>query len=126
MENTTLRNCLVPFCDGQHFINFKNSKAVITASDFFEICRHFTKNVHDICGFECSSNVPCNNHKKLNVLKHTENYYRNKNINSDIVISKIQIRICDHPYCFKNWCFRIYETKYVGYECSIKYRSNFL
>ena len=51
MENTTLRNCLVPCCNGQHFLKFRNSKALITASDFFKICRHFTKNVHDICDF---------------------------------------------------------------------------
>ena len=51
MENTTLRNCLVPCCNGKHFLKFRNSKALITASDFFKICRHFTKNVHDICDF---------------------------------------------------------------------------
>ena len=126
MENQTLRNCLVPCCNGQHFIKFRNSKEVVTASDFFEICRHFTKNVHDICDIECPNDKFCNNHRKLSVLKYTENWYRNKNINSDIVISKVHIRICDHPYCFKNWCFSIYETKYVGYDCSMKHRSNFL
>ena len=126
MENLTLRNCLVPCSNGQHFTKFRNSKAVITVSDFFEICKHFTKNVHDICDFECPGNLLCDNHKKLNVLKYTENYYRNKKINSDIVISKIQIRICHHQYCFENWCFSIYETRYVGYECCLKYRSDFV
>ena len=108
MGNQTLRNCLVPCCEGQYFMKVRNSKAVITASDFFESCRHFRKNVYYICSIVCPNDELSDNHKKLNVLKFNENYYRNRNLNSDIIISKNEMRICDHQYCFKNWCFNVY------------------
>ena len=107
-------------------LNLEIQKQLLLRQIFLKFVEILQKNVHDICHIECPNDKLCNNHRKLSVLKYTENWYRNKNINSDIFISKVNIRICDHPYCFKNWCFSIYETTYLGYDCCMRYRSNFL
>lgn len=69
MNSFTVRNCNVPCCNGQHFIKFINGKAVIPIWEFFKIVRHWTKNVKNICGPMCPTDISCKPHRLLNVLR---------------------------------------------------------
>lgn len=124
--NYSTRNCDVPCCNGQHFIKFIDGKAMIPSWEFFEIVRHYDKNIEKLCGIVFLSDELCHIHKKLNCLHFFSNYIRDKNINNDIIISKILIRDnCQHPMCLNNWCFEIRETGYVGYKKPISYRARY-
>ena len=125
--NYSTRNCGVLCCNGQHFIKFIDGKAMIPSWEFFEIVRHYDKNIEKLCGIVCLSDKLCHIHKKLNCLHFFSNYIRDRNINNDIIISKILIRDnCQHPMCLNNWCFEIRETEYVGYKKPISYRARYL
>ena len=123
--NYSKRNCEVPFCNGQHFIKFIDGKAMIPSWEFFEIVRHYDKNIAKLCGIVWLSDKLCHIHKKLNCLHFFSNYIRDKNINNDIIISKIRDN-CQHRMCLNNWCFEIRETEYVGYKKPISYRARYL
>ena len=126
-ENYYVINCNVPCCHGQHYIKFINGKAVIPTWDFFEIVRHYEKNIANLCGPVCSSNSLCRLHKKLNCLHFFSEYIRDKNINSNIIVAKILIKNCLHPFRLNGCCFLIYETKYMK-DCSMSmtWRSRYL
>lgn len=112
-SNYLVRNYGVPCCNGQHFIKFINRNAVIPTWKFFQIVRHYEKNIEQLCGIACESEYLCRLHQKLNCLQFFSNNIRHKNIQNDIIISKIMIRDnCRHPYCLNIWCFKIYETEY--------------
>lgn len=123
--NYSTRNCEVPCCNGQHFIKFIDGKAMILSWEFFEIVRHYDKNIAKLCGIVWLSDKLCHIHKKLNCLHFFSNYIRDKNINNDIIISKIRDN-CQHRMCLNNWCFEIRETEYVGYKKPISYRARYL
>lgn len=42
-QNFTLRNCGVPCCNGQHFIKFRDGKAIIPIWELFQIEKHWKK-----------------------------------------------------------------------------------
>lgn len=42
-QNFTLRNCGVPSCNGQHFIKFRDGKAIIPIWELFQIEKHWKK-----------------------------------------------------------------------------------
>lgn len=85
-----------------------------------------TKISKNYSGIVFLSDELCHIHKKLNCLHFFSNYIRDKNINNDIIISKILIRDnCQHPMCLNNWCFKIRETGYVGYKKPISYRARY-
>ena len=67
-SNFCMRNCGVPCCDGQHFIKFINGKAVIPMWEFFQIVRHYEKNIQNLCGIVCSNDRLCHLHTKLDCL----------------------------------------------------------
>ena len=62
--------------------------------------------------------------QKLRTLKFFVDCIREKNLYRNIVVSKIHVKECDHPFCF-GWCFKIYETKYLK-NPDLKKRSFFL
>ena len=118
-ENFCVKNCNVPCCHGQHYIKFNNGRGKIPTWEFFEIVRHLEKNIIELCGPVCSKNNLCLLHKKLNCLKFFSEYIRDRNINRNDIVSKILIKEnCKHPMCINNWCFEIYETKYLK-DCSL-------
>ena len=128
-SNFCVKNCGVPCCDGQHFIKFINSKAVIPTWEFFQIVRHYEQNIKNLCGIVCSSDRQCHLHRKLNCLHLFSNNIKQKIINNDIKIIIIKILIkenCEHPFCLNSWCFEIYETEYVGYDKPLSWRSKYL
>ena len=121
-----VRNCGVPCCDGQRFIKFIDGKAVIPTWGFFQIVRHYQKNIQNLCGIACSDDRLCHLHRKLNYFQFFSNSIRQKNINNNIILKKLMIRDnCKHPYCLNSWCFEIYETAYVGYDKPLPWRSKF-
>ena len=67
-SNFCVRNCGVPCCDRQHFIKFIDRKVVIPTWNFFQIVRHYEKNIQNLCGTVCSDDRLCHLHKKLNCL----------------------------------------------------------
>ena len=92
--------------------------------EFFQIVRHYEKNIQNLCGIVCSNDRLCHLHRKLNYLS---NNIRQKDINNDIIVKKIMIREnCKHPFCLNNWCFEIYETEYAGYNKPLARRSKYL
>ena len=59
----------------------------------------------------------CEVHRKLHVFKFFTENIRGRNLNKNVVATKICIRDnFEHAYCLNNWCFEIYETKWVSYE----------
>ena len=65
-QKFTVRNCNVPCCNGQHFIEFINGVAIIPTWEFFQIIEHWKENVKEICGLVCSKHkIICDIHKKL-------------------------------------------------------------
>ena len=46
--NYSTRNCGVPCCDGGHFIKFVNGIAKIPTWEFFQIVRHYDKNIQEL------------------------------------------------------------------------------
>ena len=116
-SNSVVRNCNVPCCKGQHYIEFKNGKAVIPAWELFQIEKSWKKNVKIICGIECEKEYLCNVHKKLNTFTFFSEYIRDRNINRNDVVSKILIREnYRRPYCLNYWCFEIYDTEWAPSE----------
>ena len=98
--NFTVRNCNVPCCTGQHFIKFRNGKAVIPAWELFEIERHWRKNIGKIFAHVCYNDNLCKIHKKLECFLFFSNYIRERNINRNDVVSKIHVKEnCEHPFC---------------------------
>ena len=82
----------MPCCDGQHFIKFIDGKAVIPTWEFFQIVRHYEKNIR---GIVCSSEkfmwysmFQCHSHRKLDCLHFFSNNIRQKIINNNIIITK--------------------------------------
>ena len=95
-----MRNCGVPCCHGQHYIKFINGKAKIPAGEFFEIVRHFEKNIVELCGPACPNDNLCLLHKKLNCLKFFIEYIRDRNRNRNDIVTKILIKEnCEHKMC---------------------------
>ena len=90
---------------------FINGRGKIPTWEFFEIVRHLEKNIIELCGPVCSKNNLCLLHKKLNCLNLFSEYIRDRNINRNDIVSKISM-------CINNWCFEIYETKYLK-DCSL-------
>ena len=52
-NNFCVRNCGVPCCQGQHFIKFTNGRAKTPTWEFFEIERHYKRNIVELCGPAC-------------------------------------------------------------------------
>ena len=83
------------------------------------------KNIEDICGIVCEKNSLCYAHKKLRIFKYFTEEIRERNLNKNIVASKIYIKDnCKHPYCLNSWCIGIYETKYISSDKSLSYRAS--
>ena len=123
-SNFTTRNCNVPCCTGQHFIKFKQGKAIIPAWELFEIERCWKKNIKKLCGKVCSNNNLCKLHIKLNCFLFFTNGIKQRNIERNIVVSEIMIREnCKHPYCMNSWCFETYSTEYLTKDKSFSYRA---
>ena len=123
-SNFTVRNCGVPCCKGQHFIKFKQGKAVVPSWEMFQIERCWKKNIEELCGIKCESDNQCKLHKKLNVFLFFSNYVRQRHIKRNDIVSKIMIREnCKHPYCLNSWCFEVYETEYITKDKSFSYRA---
>ena len=120
----SLRNCRVPCCNGQHFMKCTKNGWIMNVDDVFELYRHYYQNVKHLCDLVCSADIPCNLHKKLRTLKFFVDCVREKNLYRNIVVSKILVKECDHPFCF-GWCFKIYVTKYLK-NPDLKKRSFFL
>ena len=55
-NNFYVRNCGAPCCHGQHYTKFINGRAVVPTWGFFEIQRHFEKNIVELCGPACPKN----------------------------------------------------------------------
>ena len=123
-----VRNCGVSCCQRQHYIKFINGRAVVPTWEFFEIQRHFEKNIVELCGPACPNDNLCLLHKKLNYLKFLSEYIRDRNINRNDIVTKILIiENCKHKMCLNNWCLEIYETKYYKTETlSMSWGSRFL
>ena len=127
-NNFCVRNCVVPSCQGQHFIKFTNGRAKIPTWEFFEIERHYKRNIVELCGPACPNKNLCLLHQKLECFKFFSDYIRDRNINRNDIATKILIKEnCEHKMCLNNWYFEIYETKYFK-DCSlsISWRSKFL
>ena len=67
-----VRNCGVPCCNRQHFIKFIGRKLVIPTWEFYQIVRHYEKNIQNLCGIVCSDDRLCHLHKKLNCLNFSQ------------------------------------------------------
>ena len=83
---------------------------VMDVDDFFELYRHYHKNVTILCDIVYSADVPSNLHKNLHKLNFFVKYIREKNLCEDTFVSQIHVKECNHPFCF-GWCFEIYDTK---------------
>ena len=104
-------NCNVPNCDGKHDIIFIENKEVISVQEFLKIVQHWEKNVENICGKICKSEIFCRPHRLLNLVKLLKNNILEKNKNSCIAVSKMQIiKDCEHNICMNNWWFDIYYS----------------
>ena len=67
-SNFCVRKNGVPCCNGQNFIKIIDGKVVIPTWEFFQIVRHYEKNIQNLCGIACSDDSLCHLHKKLNYL----------------------------------------------------------
>lgn len=118
-QSYTVKNCNVPNCQGQHFIKFKNGKAVIPTWEMSEIEKCYEQNIKNLCGESCKNKNLCLLHRKLNVFKFFINGIEERNFRN-IKVSKIVIYDnCSHPFCFGGWCFEIYEP-ICGCNCFLK------
>ena len=123
-QNFSVRNCNVPCCHGQHFIKFRDGKAVIPVWELFQTEKCWKRNIKNLCGIVCENDNLCNFHRKLNVFEFFTQYIRARNINRNDVVSKIFIRDnCRHPYCLNSWCFKICETTWVLSDKTLQYRA---
>ena len=114
-QNFTVTNCMAICCERQHNIKFKDGRAVIPVWELFKIEKCWENNITNLCGIVCENDSMYNLHKKLDAFKFFTENIKDRNINKDIVVTKILIRDnCKHPYCIGAWCFEIFETKWVG------------
>ena len=105
MENYSVgRNCSVPCCHGKHYIKFGSiGTATIPVWELFEIERCWEKNLKNICGVICESNNLCLAHRRLKIFKYFTEEIRERNLNRNIVATKISIRDnCKHPFCMNS------------------------
>ena len=56
-QSYTVKNCNVPNCQGQHFIKFKNGKAVIPTWEVSEIEKCYEQNIKNLCGESCKIKI---------------------------------------------------------------------
>ena len=114
-QNFTVKNCMVMCCDGQHVINFKDSRAIIPVQELFKIKECWEKNIENICGTVCKKKGNCEPHIKLNAFRFFTEDIKYENIIQDAVVTKVLIKDnCKHPYCMRAWCFEMFATKWVG------------
>ena len=64
-------------------------------------------------------------HKRLKIFKYFTEEIRERNLNRNIVATRICIKDdYKHPYCMNSWYFRIAETKWVSSNESLSYRAS--
>ena len=109
MENySVVRNCNVPCCHGQHYIKFNENGIVAIPIWDLKLKNVGKKNIENICGIVCEKDSLCYAHKKLRIFKYFTEEIRERNLNKNIVASKIYIKDnCKHPYFLNSWCFVI-------------------
>ena len=88
-NNFCVRNCVVPSCQGQHFIKFTNGRAKIPTLEFFEIERHYKRNIVELCGPACPNKNLCLLHQKSECFKFFSDYIRDRNISRNDIVTKI-------------------------------------
>ena len=115
---------MVTCCEGQHYIKFRDGRAIIPVWELFNIQKCWEKNIKNLCGIVCESSSMCILHRKLHIFKHFTEETKNRNINNDIVVTEILIKDnCQHPYCMGGWCFAISRTKWVGKNVGLRERA---
>ena len=89
-QKKCLNNNSNTFCDKNHYLkNVDNEFFIVTASDFFEIYRHYKALVQKRCNIVCPRDVMCNMHFKLERMEQFVEHVRDKNLNFHKVIKKL-------------------------------------
>ena len=84
-------NYSVPNCDGKYNIIFIDDKAIISVKEFFKIVHHWEKNLENICGKTCKTEIFCRPHRLLNLVQLLRNNIIEKSMKSCIAVSEMQI-----------------------------------
>lgn len=109
-----VKNCGVNCCNSKHNLKFINGEAIIQTWEMFEIEKCWKKFTREKCDIVCPKKKQCKEHMWLNIFCFFSNYVRDRNTDRNDIISKISIKEnCGHKGCFNEWCFKVYETKYL-------------
>ena len=113
-EMFIVKNCGVNCCNSKHYIKFIDGRAIIPAWEMFQIERCWKRDAREKCDYVCPKRNPCREHSLLSVFKFFSERISDRNTDRNDIVSKILIKDnCKHRYCKNNWCFSIYETKYL-------------
>ena len=88
-------------CDKQHFMKYQKDSIkeyyVMNTDDFVDLWRHHKKFVEQKCDYVCPEKKNCFLHEELQKLTDYVDWIRDRNLNENIIVTKIALFLKKTP-----------------------------